>query len=364
MANRPLIDTPDALAALVAALSEETELALDTEFMRERTYYPRLCLVQLATGDRISCVDPLALRDLGPLDDLLARPSVRTVLHAARQDIETWLTRCSRVPASVFDTQTAAALLGLPPQIGYGDLVEKRLGVQLDKAHARTDWAARPLSAEQLQYAAEDVQYLLPLQSVLQEELQRLQRLEWFEYEMQRILDPGLYRTEPEEAWMRLKGLAGFDPRRAEVARGLAEWRERRAIQKDRPRAWILSDDALYDIARALPSRREGLERLASLPRGLIDNCAEELLGVVSRSAHLGEEPLSAKRRERPSAETEQRLKALSAVVRRIAQEIGLSPELLATRRDLVGILNGRRDVEALRGWRRDVVGNALLSAL
>jgi ribonuclease D len=135
-------------------------------------------------------------------------------------------------------------------------------------------------------------------------------------------------------------------------------------MQKDRPRAWILADDALYDIARALPTRREGLERLASLPRGLVDNCAEDLLEVVARSAHLGEEPLAARRRERPSAESEQRLKALGAIVKRIAQEVGLSPEVLATRRDLMAILNGRRDVEPLKGWRRDVVGCALLAAL
>jgi ribonuclease D len=362
MASAPLIDTPAALASLASALSSETELALDTEFMRERTYYPRLCLVQLATDRDIFCVDPLAIDELAPLDELLAR--VDTVLHAARQDIETWLTRCKRIPASIFDTQVAAGLLGLPPQVGYGDLVEKKLGVQLDKAHARTDWAARPLSAEQMLYAAEDVQYLLPLREVLHGELHRLGRIDWFAHEMRRISERALYRTEPAEAWQRLKGMESLDPRRAEVARALAEWRERRAMQRDRPRGWILADDALYDIARALPARREALERIPSLPRGLIENCADDILAAVARSAHLGEKPLATKRRERPSAEHEQRLKALAAIVRRVADEVGLSPEVLATRRDLVNIMNGRHDVEPLKGWRRAVIGEALLAAL
>lgn len=364
MASFRNVDRSEDLAALAAELAAVPEVALDTEFMRERTYYPRLCLLQFATGGDVACVDPLAIEDLAPLGLLLSRPRVRTVLHAARQDIEVMLTRDIAFPAAVFDTQVAAALLGMPPQIGYGDLVQRTLDVRLDKAHARTDWAARPLSAEQLEYAAEDVRYLLPLCEALERELRRLGRAGWFEYEMRRIADPGLYRTEPAEAWQRLKGLDGLDERRQEVARALAAWRERRAMLKDRPRAWILADDALHDIVRALPRDSASLGRVRSLPRGVIEKCAREILAVVAESAHLGERPFENRGRGRPDPQREARLKALAAIVRRTAEEIGLRPEVLATRRDLAQILSGRRDVEPLKAWRGEILGSALLAAL
>jgi ribonuclease D len=364
MASFRIIDRAETLSALATGLAFAPELALDTEFMRESTYYPRLCLLQLATDEEIVCIDPLVVADLGPVSTLLSRAGTLTIVHAARQDIEVLLTRIESFPAALFDTQVAAALLGLPPQIGYGDLVQRMLDVKLDKAHSRTDWAARPLSGEQLEYAAEDVKFLLPLKRELQAELERLERVAWFEHEMRRIAAAGLYRTEPAEAWQRLKGLDGLDERRLEVARALAGWRERRAMNRDRPRGWILADDALHDLIRALPRTLAALEAVRSVPRGVVERCGEELLRVIAESAHLGEEPFAARRRPRQDPQRDARLKALSAVVRRVAEELGLSPEVLATRRDLQQILNGRRDVEPLRGWRADVVGSALLAAL
>lgn len=339
----------------------EREVALDTEFMRDRTFYPKLCLVQLASPQGIFCIDPLAIDDLAPLEALLTNGVCRKIVHAARQDIEVLLTRCRQLPAQVFDTQIAAALLGMPPQIGYGDLVRRELGIELEKGHARTDWTLRPLSSEQLEYAAEDVRHLPPLAAALQRDLEDRGRAAWFEYEMQRITDPALYRGDPDDAWRRLKGLDALDPRRAEVAKALARWREQRAMNRDRPRGWILADEALYDIVRELPTDLDALASIRTLPRGVIDKCGEDLVAAVAHSAHLGSEPQ--RRRERPDPERERQLKVLSVIVRRIAAEVGLSPEVLATRRDLQQLLNGRRDIEPLRSWRREVVGEALLAA-
>jgi len=356
------IDDAERLAEVGAQLGGEREVALDTEFMRDRTFYPKLCLVQLATPRAVYCIDPLALPDLAPLDALLADAGRRKIVHAARQDIEVLLTRCRELPVNIFDTQIAAALLGMPPQIGYGDLVKRELGVELEKAHARTDWAMRPLSSEQLEYAAEDVCHLPPLAAALRRDLEQRGRAQWFEYEMQRITDPALYRAVPDDAWRRLKGLDALDARRVEVAKALARWREHRAMSRDRPRGWILADDALYDIVRSLPADMASLAAIRTVPRGVLEKCGVDLLATIAASAHLGAE--APRRRERPDPERERRLKSLSAIVRRVAEDVGISPEVLATRRDLQGLLNGRRDVEPLKGWRREIVGEALLAAV
>jgi ribonuclease D len=331
--------------------------------MRERTYFPKLCLIQLATGRDLACVDPLAIGDLEPLTALLKKPASLKVVHAARQDVEALLTRCAGAPANLFDTQVAAALLGMQPQVGYGELVQRMLGQPLEKAHARTDWTARPLTREQLEYAADDVRHLLPLRDVLSRELEKLDRHTWFDAEMQRLEAIFAMRTSPDEAWQRLRGIEALDPRRLAVAKALARWRELRAIQRDRPRGWILADDALQDLVRALPRNRAELERVPSLPRGVIEHCADELLAAVESASHI-ESVDSARRARRPDPQEQARLKALAATVRRIAERLNVVPEVLATRRDLQQLLNGNTDVAPLKGWRRDVVGEALLNQL
>ncbi|HJS21714.1 MAG TPA: ribonuclease D [Steroidobacteraceae bacterium] len=357
------IDQRAQLDRLASELEGASELALDTEFMRERTYYPKLCLVQLATANAIACIDPLALGDVAHLSSLLARGATPKVAHAARQDVEALLTRSVEPPAPLFDTQIAAALLGMQPQIGYGELVHKVLGAKLAKAHARTDWSVRPLSPEQLEYAADDVRHLLPLHEVLRRDLEKRDRLHWFDAEMTRAGATFATRLSPADAWQRLKGLESLDPRRRATALALSRWREARAMQRDRPRGWILSDEALYDIVRALPQDRAQLERLRSLPPGVIENCGVDLLAAVQGSAHLtSSEPQ--RRAPRPDPAAQARLKLLAATVKRIAEQLQLTPEVLATRRDLQQLLNGDTDVAPLKGWRREVVGEALLSLL
>ena len=357
------IDSVAQFERLANELAGAGELALDTEFMRERTYYPKLCLVQIATAAAIACIDTLAIDKLAGLSALLATGASLKVAHAARQDVETLLTRNVEPPAPLFDTQIAAALLGMQPQIGYGDLVHRTLGAKLGKGHARTDWSMRPLSREQLEYAADDVRHLLPLRAALTGELKRRERLHWFEAEMARAHATFTARLSPEDAWQRLKGLDSLDPRRRATAMALARWREARAMQRDRPRGWILSDEALYEIVRALPDNVAQLQRLRSLPAGVVENSGPDLLAAIASGAHLASGELP-RRAARPDPAMQARLKALGVAVKRIAEQLQVMPEVLATRRDLQQLVNGDMDVPPLQGWRREVVGEVLLSLL
>ncbi|MGC1729615.1 MAG: ribonuclease D, partial [Steroidobacteraceae bacterium] len=241
------VTTATVLDELSARLQRQARVGLDTEFLRERTYRAQLCLVQLSSPAEVACVDPLALRDLSPLVALLTATHVVKVMHASRQDLEV-LFPVAGLTAPVFDTQIAAALAGFPAQVGYAELVRRVLGRELAKSHTRTDWSRRPLSVEQLEYAFDDVRYLLPLAEELQTRLGQLGRLEWLNEELGAIGDAGGFAVDPEQAWLRIKGLRGLDPGRERLARELAAWRERRAVEHDRPRGWILEDVALREM--------------------------------------------------------------------------------------------------------------------
>ena len=358
-----LIGDEATLRALVETWPPGAGLALDTEFVRERTYYPRLCLVQVAAADSLALIDPLALADtrtlVAPLTDR-GRPKL---LHAARQDIEALLPLTATPLAPVFDTQIAAALLGFPSQVGYAELVRQLLGVELAKGHARTDWARRPLSPEQLAYAADDVRYLPALAALLDGRLTAAGRRGWMEEESAALTDISLYRVEPAEAWRRLKGLERLPPAAQRAIRALARWREERAMERDLPRGWVLPEAALYEIAQARPRTREDLSRLASVPRATADRAGGEILKALSDDSDIAEE-LIADDGSRAGPEQLRRLKALQQRLHTIAGELEIQPEVLATRRDLAALLRGERELPILSGWRRAIVGEPLLAAL
>lgn len=357
-----IVTTPTDLAELAARLDSLQCLGLDTEFLRERTYRAELCLVQLSSPSDAWCVDPLALADLTPLARALSAPGTVKVMHASRQDLEVLFPAVGLVQP-VFDTQIAAALTGLPAQIGYADLVRRLLGQELAKSHTRTDWSRRPLSPEQIDYALDDVRYLLPLKSHLEEQLDKLNRRQWLTEELAELADPRAIATEPERAYLRIKGLRGLDPGRARLARALGAWRERRAVERNRPRGWILEDSALREIVARVPRSADALASIPDLPPNLIKHCGEELLECV-RAAEIPDPPPTLATRQRPDPAKAALLRSLGALNQAIAGELGLSPEVLATRRDLEQLVDGRRDVAILRGWRRSVVGERMLAAL
>ncbi len=354
---------PARLDDVVASLDGASALAVDTEFMRERTYYARLCLLQLAARGRIALVDPLALTDLQPLRALLTGTATVKILHAARQDLEVLLPLYDAVPAPVFDTQLAAALLGFPAQIGYGELVAKALGVVLEKGHARTDWARRPLSDEQLQYAADDVRHLEALREELAARLDARGRTGWHDEDCRALADASLYRTRPEDAWQRFKGIERLPPAERAALRALATWREARAIKRNLPRGWVIADDVLRETARQRPATLAALAAIAGMAAGLVERSGRELLESVA-TARATDEPPALPPEPKFTNEEMALLKRLQDRARAIGAELDIQPEVLATRRDMTALIRGERDLPVLSGWRREIVGLPLVDAL
>jgi ribonuclease D len=357
-----MIDTADALTAFAASAARATTLALDTEFMREKTYRAELCLVQIADGANAVCIDPLALPDLSVLAPLLGASGVVKIMHAARQDLEVMLPAVGLV-RPVFDTQIAAALAGHPSQVGYAELARRLLGVELAKAHTRADWSRRPLSAEEQEYALDDVRHLAPLRESLLETLATKGRLAWLEEELLALANPDALRVAPEDAWKKVKGLPALDAGRQQLAQAIAAWRERRADERNRPRGWILDDVSLREIVLRLPRSPEALQALPEMQESVVRKCGEDLLALV-RDAGIADPPPPLPRRERPDPEQLAQVKRLAEVAADVAKGLEINSEVLATRRELEKLASGRRDVSLLRGWRKDIVGERLLAAL
>lgn len=354
MPNYTYIDLsqPDAACA---ALAGAGRIGVDTEFMREKTYSAKLCLVQFAVGEALWCADPLPADNLAEFYDALLAPA--WVLHSGRQDFEVILAEAGRLPGDVFDTQVAAALLGHPPQVGYANLVKTLFDVELEKSQTRADWSKRPLSEAALSYAAEDVAWLLPARDELAGELERRGRLDWAVEDSRALLDPALYTTTPDDAIARVKAAKNLRGRARRAAVQLAAWRERRAERSDKPRQWILRDNVLVDIAASNPASVGALGRIDGLAAGTLRRSGEELLALLreaERSDDSYEPPA------RPDEAQKALLKKLQKTVAAVAKELGIAAEVLAPRRELAQAAAGETDLRALRGWRDEIVGSEL----
>ncbi len=350
------------LLPVAERLAAAAAVGVDTEFLRERTYFAQLCLLQLSVADGAFCIDTLALRDLQPLRATLSNRAIAKVLHAARQDLEVLWPATGPV-VGLFDTQVAAALIGLPAQIGYGDLVNRLLSVSLHKGETRTDWSRRPLTAAQLDYAVDDVRYLLPLREQLGQRLEQLGRRAWFDQEMAELDAIGSFEVDPTQAFRRFKGFSELDPDRQRIAAALSAWREQRAISSDRPRNWILADAALRDIVMRAPRKPAELAAIPELPEGVLNHSGPQILALIE-AADLPERLAPLPQRQRPDPDTTAAIRKLSQLAQQIGRELGMAPELLATRREMERLVAGARDGAVLKGWRREVVGERLLGAL
>lgn len=357
MPDYRLVDHPDSLGSVLQGLDR---VGVDTEFMREKTFFAELCLVQVANRDEILIVDPLAANGVGQFwQDLLAIP---WVVHSGRQDIEVIYQTAGSMPQAIFDTQIAAGLLGHPPQLGYASLISELFDVELDKSHTRANWSRRPLTDGLLYYAAEDVEYLLPAFDTLAEALDRKGRLDWAEEDSARLLDPVLYEFHPEAAIDRLKGARNLRGKRRGVAVRLAEWREAEALRANRPRQWIVRDNVLLDLAARLPSSADELRHVEGLPAGLIRRAGEDILAAIANPAAA--DPAATPPRG-PNEAQKALLRAMQERVAVCADELGLAAETVASKRDLTAvIIGGDRTSKLLRGWRKDLIGNELLAAL
>ncbi|MGQ0502074.1 MAG: ribonuclease D [Panacagrimonas sp.] len=358
------ISTQSALSESIDRWRAAPFLALDTEFVREQTYHPQLCLVQVGTGDSNACIDMLAGLDFQPLWNLLVRPGALRVFHAGGQDLEILGRHAGACPDPLFDTQVAAAMLGYGEQLGYAGLVEAMTGVRLDKSLSRADWSLRPLGPKEIAYAADDVRYLAQIYPRLEEELDQRGRLAWLREDCRALAVPARYRASPQTEWKRLKGLVRLEPAAQHVAARLAEWREVLAEQRDRPRRWILPDEAIYALAERRPRTLDQLVALAVLPPKSLDRHAETLLALIQQAADSSAPALVVE--VRASDAEKLKIKCLIERVRTLALELGVPPSLLAPRAEIEALMadGANANIGLLRGWRREVAGIPLLQMM
>jgi ribonuclease D len=354
------IDRSDELPQLARELELQESIGVDTEFLRERTFFPKLCLLQLNAGGRIWCIDTLRVGPLEPLMPALTAAKTQKLIHAARQDLEAIYLCTQKIVTPVFDTQIAAACIGLKPQIGYAELVKTLLDVVVPKGQTRTDWSKRPLTREQLEYAADDVLYLSEVAALLSERLRSLGRMHWSDEDCAALENRELYEPDTAKSWQRLRGIAQLEPKSRARAKAIAVWRERLARERDLPRAWILADAAIFSIAHAAPADTHGLEAVQPLN----ERFAAGVLEALREAAAAPLEDTEPSQDTRPTPEQKALIERLNKLVDGRAAELQISAEVLAPRGELKALALGKRDLPALAGWRREEVGTRLLNAL
>jgi ribonuclease D len=359
------INSPEQLDNLCQQISSQPWIALDTEFLREKTYYPKFCLLQIASPEWVACVDPLAISDLTPLFEAIYNPAIVKVLHACRQDLEIFYQITGKIPGPVFDTQIAAPLLGFQENPGYAMLVSSFLNVNLNKAHTRTDWSERPLSADQIQYAADDVIYLCKIYTLMCAQLEKLGRSDWLTSDFELLYNPELYQLSPENAWLKIRGKNKLTGKQLSIMQALTEWRERTAQQENKPRSWLIQDELLLELAKLQPLTLAELAKIRNINERSVNRYGKVICELIDAARQRPPKPLDEK--DRSAKKTQQHeavLDVLSAVVRIRAEENSLNPVILATRKDLEELLFGEEDCLLLQGWRYNMAGKELQGLL
>ncbi len=358
------ITTTAELERACAQMAKHPFVTIDTEFLRETTYYPLLCVAQMASADDAVVVDALADGiDLSPFFDLMANEKVVKVFHAARQDIEIVWHMAQKIPHPIFDTQVAAMVLGYGDSISYDQLVQRITGDMLDKSHRFTDWTRRPLSDAQIAYALSDVTHLRAVYEKLAADLDKQGRINWVEAEMNVLTSPETYRMDPERAWERLKSRVR-KPRELAVLIEVAAWREREAQTRDVPRSRVLKDDVLGDIAVQAPTTVERLGSLRSLPKGFErSRWGEQIAEAVKRGLSRDPKTLPQLDRFRPAQKGAATVELLKVLLRMTAEQHGVAAKVIATVDDLDRIAaDDKADVPAMKGWRRELFGEKALA--
>ena len=361
----PIITDTETLSAFCDRLARAPFVTVDTEFMRESTFWAQLCLIQVAGPGEAAIIDPLAEGiDLAPFYRLMANERIVKVFHAARQDIEIFVKQADAVPRAIFDTQIAAMVCGYGDQVSYDQLVFRVTGDQIDKSSRFTDWSHRPLSAKQTAYAISDVTHLRDIYLSLSAQLAEQDRTTWLDEEMAVLADINTYRTHPEDAWHRLK-LRVKKPRQLAIMQALAAWREREAQSRDVPRGRVLKDDAIYEIALQQPRDTEALGRLRTIPKGFErSGVGRAILATVESVFEMPESALPRVPRPRPAPEhSSAAAELLKVLLKMVAEEQGVAARIIASTDDLERIAaDDRADVAALKGWRRQLFGEQALA--
>ena len=360
------IANQESLEAFVDRARLSSVLAIDTEFLRERTYYAKLCLIQLATDSEVVIVDPFEVTDLSVMKPLLEDPDVMKIFHAAGQDLEIIWHEVGCMPKPLFDTQVAAALLGHTQQIGYGALVHAVCGVQLKKVDSYTDWSRRPLSDSQLDYAADDVVYLPRMYEQMKSELEKLGRLHWLDPEFEEMCDPSRFQSDERERYKRLKRVGQLSRRQLAAAREVTAWREMTAQKRNVPRKWVITDEQIVEACKREARTIDDLFMVRGMREKLGTRDARAVAALMKSaldaSPDTWPEPDRSGRNE-PNVDAPMDL--MGALVRLRAKENGVAVPTLASHDDLLKVARGyRKGVDLLRGWRRALVGEELLELL
>ena len=360
------IKTPNQLAKLCEQIKKEPWLALDTEFLREKTYYPKFCLLQIATPEWVACIDPIALPNLDELFEALYNPAIVKVFHSCRQDLEIFYQLTGKLPSPIFDTQVAAPLLGFQDNPGYAMLVSSLLSINLNKAHTRADWSKRPLTEAEIEYAADDVIYLCQIYQLMVQKLTGLGRIDWLKHDFSELENPLLYSVAPEKAWLKIKGKNKLTGKQLSIIQTLAQWREKTAQAEDRPKSWLLRDELLFDLAKLQPETVEELANVRGINERAVSRYGKALCQLITTAKNRAPLPLNEK--DRPAKKTQQEeaiLDILTALVRIRAEENALNPSILATRKDLeVLMFNDDDECPLLHGWRFTMAGKELVGLL
>ena len=357
-----IIESTQALEQLCDELSQEDFIAIDTEFARETTYYPHLGLVQIAGSGRIACIDPLAFDARPQLTELMNNTSVIKIFHACLQDLEVLELTLGTVPCPVFDTQLAHALMNEDHQISYAKLVAQELDIHLPKTETRTNWLKRPLSHAQMEYAADDVRYLLQIQRKQQTELQSLDRESWMQDECNNLCSRSYVdQIDYSDIWTRVKGKERLRPRELAVLQEAAIWREQQAITNDRPRRRILKDDIMIEIAIRQPNNSTELARIGNINRVLDPATIDSLSDAINTINDKSESSWPSNKRRQFTEEQKKVLTAVLEHIKSAANKLGISQGILCNRKNAEKLVLGKRDLPVLTGWRLHYIGNDLL---
>ena len=357
------IESAGELKTFCTELLNGSWIGVDTEFMRERTYYPEPCLIQLSGDAGIACVDIVVIKDLAPLKEVLMRADIVKLMHSCSQDLEIFHLLFDEIPPNIFDTQVAAAFIGKGDQLSYAALVEDICDVKLHKAHTRARWCNRPLSEEEIFYAEDDVRYLPAMYDSLSAELERLGRRDWFDAEMQGISESAVFALNENNAWQRMNAMRRLSGRQLAAAKALAGWREALAQSRDKPRSWILADKVLVKIANTLPETKSELASIEDVTDGLVKHRGDRLLTIIEQSAKHTESDQPTES-GRPDTREKSLKNELAKILDATAEKMEIPASLLATRKDLTAMIKGDRKLAVFHGWRAEAIGQELLDHL
>lgn len=356
------IDSHQKLADFCANIETADYCAIDTEFVREKTYYPVLALIQIATEQHMGCIDPLAFDDFEPLKKILQKPDLIKVFHSSSQDLEILFQSYNQIPTPVFDTQLAAAVLGYNHQISYADLVQNVTEVQLEKKYTRANWVHRPLTEGELDYAMDDVRYLMPVYRHLKSELEVKKRGAWIEKELQSMSAESTYQLDTSKLWKKLKGSQKLKGIQLQIASLLCEWREQLAQKKNLPKRWVIKDELIFDIARLKPNSVAELTSIRDANEKFVEQHAKTVFDLIDKAQTIDASEWPKHDKVKVLTSGQQSIgDCLMALCREIAEDNNIALATLATRKDIDNLIINRKNSQLAQGWRFEMAGEKLL---